>query len=118
MPQSAKRGRMNEDIRRQLVGIVGEMKDPRLAGGLLSITRVDAAPDLSSAKVYVTMMGPHSENAAEDAVAVLRRAAGHVRGELGRRMHIRRSPELLFIADDGSAYAAHINEIIKELDEE
>lgn len=118
MPQNAKRGRMNEDIRRQLVEILAEMKDPRLSNGLLSVMRVEAAPDLSSARVYVSMMGPHEENAADEAVAVLRGAAGHMRSELGRRMHIRRAPQLLFIADDGSAYAAHINQIIKELDNE
>ena len=44
--------------------------------------------------------------------------AWHVRTELSRRMHIRRSPELLFIEDDGSAYAAHINELIKGLEDE
>ena len=116
MPQNSKRGRMNEDIRRELVTIIGEMKDPRLSDGIFSIMRVEAAPDLSSARVYVSMMSER-ENAAAEAVAVLRRAAGHIRGELGRRMHIRRSPELLFAADDGSAYAAHISEILNGLNE-
>lgn len=117
MAQNSKRGRMNEDIRREIISIIGEMKDPRLSSGLLTVMRVEAAPDLSSAKVYVSVMGSQ-ENATAEAVSVLRRGAGHVRSELGRRMHIRRSPELLFIADDGSAYAAHINEIIKELEDE
>lgn len=117
MPSSSKRGRMNEDIRREIIDIIGEMKDPRLSAGLLTVLRVEAAPDLSSAKVYVSMMGPKADAGAE-AVAVLRRAAGHVRTELSRRMHIRRSPELLFIEDDGSAYAAHINELIKGLEDE
>ncbi len=116
MPQNAKQGRMNEDIRRALITIIGEMKDPRLSSGLLTIMRVEAAPDLSSAKVYVSMMS-QEENATSQVVAVLRKGAGHIRSELGRRMHIRRSPELLFVADDGSAYAAHINEIIRGLED-
>ncbi len=117
MPRNSKRGRMNEEIRRELIAIIGEMKDPRLSAGLLSVMRVEAAPDLSSAKVYISMMS-EKENALNDAVGALRKAAGHVRSELGKRMHIRRSPELLFVADDGSAYAMHINEIIKGLEEE
>ena len=59
-----------------------------------------------------------SREDAEQPSPLLRRAAGHIRSELGRRMHIRRSPELLFIEDDGSAYAAHINELIRELEDE
>ncbi len=107
---------MNEDIRRALITIIGEMKDPRLSSGLLTVMRVEAAPDLSSAKVYVSMMS-QEENATAQVVSVLRKGAGHIRSELGRRMHIRRSPELLFVADDGSAYAAHINQIIRGLEE-
>ncbi len=117
MGRNAKAGRMNEDIRRALVTIIGEMKDPRLSDGILSIMRVEVAPDLSSAKVYVSMMGKEP-TACADAVKVLRRAAGHVRSELGSRMHIRRSPELFFVEDDGAAYAAHINELLKGLNEE
>ena len=117
MPQNSKRGRMNEDIRRQIIAIIGEMKDPRLSAGLLTVMRVEAAPDLSSARVYVSRLPAQGVTAAE-VVGVLRRAAGHIRSELGRRMHIRRSPELLFIEDDGSAYAAHINELIRELEDE
>ncbi len=116
MPNTAKQGRINEDIRRALITIIGELKDPRLSSGLLTIMRVEAAPDLSSARVYVSMMS-QEDGATAAAVKVLRKAAGHVRSELGRRMHIRRSPELIFIADDGSAYAAHINEIIRGLED-
>ena len=116
MPQGNKKGRMNEDLRREIIGIIGTMKDPRLQSGLLTVLRVEAAPDLSSAKVYVSMLGKDVTTA--DAVACLKKAAGHIRTEVSRRMHIRRSPELLFVADDSPAYAAHINEIIKELDKD
>ena len=43
------------------------------------------------------------------------RAAGHVRSEIAKRMHIRKSPAFRFIEDDGAAYAAHINKILGEL---
>ena len=108
-------GRLAEDMKREIIDIISHMKDPRVQG-FLTVMRVEVTPDLDNAKVYISVLG--QEGAADEAVAALNHAAGHVRSELGKRMHIRRSPELLFVADDGSAYAMHINEIIKGLEEE
>ncbi|MDO5601130.1 MAG: 30S ribosome-binding factor RbfA [Oscillospiraceae bacterium] len=114
MPQS-KHGRLNEDMKRMVVAIIGEMKDPRVQG-FLTVTRVEVTQDLSSAKVHVSVLdGPRSAEATAEAVAALKRAAGHIRGEVSRRMHIRKAPEFIFLADGGAAYAAHINEMIEEL---
>lgn len=111
-PISKNAGRRNEDIKRELISIIGGMKDPDLQGGLLTVTRVEAAPDLSTAKVYVSVMGGQ---ATAKAVEALNRAKGHVRSEVAARMHIRRSPELSFVQDDSAAYAAHINSLLKDL---
>ncbi len=112
-PVSKTNSRMNEDLKRELVKIIGEMKDPRLQGGLVTVTRVEAAPDLSSCKVYVSMLGPGG--GAKEVAAALEKAKGHVRSEVAARMHIRRAPEFSFIADDGAAYAAHINQLLNDL---
>ena len=48
-------------------------------------------------------------------MAALNRAAGHVRSEVAKRMHIRKTPEFRFVADGGAAYAQHINELIEGL---
>lgn len=112
-PVSKNVSRLNEDIKRELIDIIGGMKDPRLKGGLLTVTRVETAPDLSSAKVYVSMMGEQADTG--EVVAALDRAKGHVRSEIAQRMHIRRAPELIFIKDDNAAYAAHINDLLKNL---
>ena len=88
------------------------MKDPRIQG-FLTVMRVENAPDLSTAKVYVSMLG--GDNTTGDAVKALNRAAGHVRSEIAAHMHIRRAPELHFVADASAAYAAHINEVIADL---
>lgn len=111
--QSKNMGRLNQDLKRELIDIVGGMKDPHLQGGLLTVTRVEAAPDLSSAKVYISVLG--GQEGTHGAVAALDKAKGHVRSEIAARMHIRRSPELLFVADDNAAYAAHINDLLKDL---
>ncbi|MEG2770164.1 MAG: 30S ribosome-binding factor RbfA [Oscillospiraceae bacterium] len=114
MPQN-KQGRLCEDMKRVVVEIIREMKDPRLqTAGLLTVTRVAVTPDLANAKVYISVLGS-KENATEQAVTALRNAAGHVRTEVSRRMHIRRSPEFAFVEDNGAAYAAHINDVIEGL---
>ena len=50
-------GRMAQDMKRELIAIIGEMKDPRVNGGLLTVTRLDVTPDLDQAKVYISVMG-------------------------------------------------------------
>lgn len=104
-------GRLAQDMKREVIGIIGQMKDPRLAGGLLTVTRLSVTQDLDLAKVYVSVLGGDTAGA----VAALNRAAGHVRSEISRRMHIRKAPRFVFCEDDGAAYAAHINRLIAGL---
>ena len=47
------------------------------------------------------------------AIEALNRAAGHVRTEVSKKMHIRKAPRFIFVEDDGAAYAAHINELLR-----
>ena len=107
-------GRMAQDMKRELIAIIGEMKDLRVAGGLLTVTRLDVTPDLDVAKVYISVMG--REGGSKPVVAALNKASGHVRTEVSRRMHIRKAPRFVFVADDGAAYAAHINEMLRGLE--
>ena len=113
MAQSNNMGRLAEDMKRELIGIIGRMKDPRLAG-LLTVMRVEITPYLDLAKVYISVLG-QEEDACAKAVAALNHAAGHVRSEIARRMHIRKSPAFRFIEDGGAAYAEQINKILGEL---
>lgn len=109
-------GRMAQDMKRELIAIIGEMKDPRVAGGLLTVTRLDVTPDLDVAKVYISVLG--REGGSAPVVAALNKASGHVRTEVSRRMHIRKAPRFVFVADDGAAYAARINEVLRGLEDE
>lgn len=109
-------GRLSQDMKRELIAIIGKLKDPRLEGGLLTVTRLDVTPDLDVAKVYVSVMG--RKDGPAPAIEALNRAAGHVRTEVSRKMHIRKAPRFIFIEDDGAAYAAHINALLKELNVE
>ena len=50
-------GRLAQDMKREVIAIIGRLKDPRLEGGLLTVTRLDVTPDLDQAKVYISVMG-------------------------------------------------------------
>lgn len=112
---SKNHGRMAQDMKREIIAIIGEMKDPRITGGLLTVTRLDVTPDLDQAKVYISIMG--REGGPAEAVKGLNKASGHIRTEVSRRMHIRKAPRFVFVEDDGAAYAEHINTLLKSLPE-
>lgn len=50
-------GRLAQDMKREIIAIISRLKDPRLEGGLLTVTRLDVTPDLDQARVYVSVMG-------------------------------------------------------------
>ena len=108
--------RMAQDMKREVIAIIGGMKDPRVTGGLLTVTRLDVTPNLDCAKVYISVMG--REGGPEPVVKALNKASGHVRTEVSRRMHIRKAPRFVFVPDEGAAYAAHINALLRDLDTE
>ena len=66
-------GRLAQDMKREVIAIIGRLKDPRLEGGLLTVTRLDVTPDLDVAKVYVSVMG--REDGPKPAIAALHRAS-------------------------------------------
>ena len=90
--------RVSEDIRREITAIVRELKDPRVAGKMLTVVRVEVSSDASFAKVFISDFGG-IENAKE-AVKGLTAATGYIRREVGQRLHLRKTPELKFVADD------------------
>ncbi len=112
MPNTKNMQRLNEDMKREIISIIGAMKDPRVQG-FLTVMRVNVAQDLSSAKVYISMLG--GAHTSEESAKALNKAAGHVRSEIAKRMHIRKAPEFKFIADEGAAYATHINDVLADL---
>jgi ribosome-binding factor A len=90
--------RLAEEIREVVAQVVaGEMKDPRL--GFVTVTRVELTGDLRVARVLVGILGQPKERARS--LGILRRAAGFVRRELGQRLNIRHTPEVIFQLDTG-----------------
>ena len=99
--------RTSEDIMRELTAILRTVKDPRVAGHLLSIVRVDVTRDMSYATVFISAM--EGFDTAKTAVKGLSSAAGYMRRELGNALSLRHTPELRFVADDSIAYSAGIS---------
>jgi ribosome-binding factor A len=107
-----RRARLNEQLKRELTALIQfEVRDPRV--GAITITDVDVTPDLYHAKVFFTLHGDDEER--KKALAGLQAAAGFLRGELGRRMHIRRAPELHFTFDETLANALRIERLLHEV---
>ena len=87
------------------------MNDPRISG-TYAVTRADVTRDLRWAKVYVSVL---EDEKADDMIKALKKAAGFIRHELGARVDLRYTPELLFERDRNIAYGAHIAQVLKEV---
>ena len=111
---SFKMGRVTADIQRELSALLREVKDPRVSD-LLSIVKLDVSGDLSYAKIYVSAIdGPA---ATAESVKGLKNAAGYLRRELGKRLSLRKTPELRFVVDDSIIQSAHIAQIIESFED-
>lgn len=112
---SNRMGRINEEIQKELSSLLRNVKDPRVAGTMISITRVEATPDLRYAKVCVSFL---EEDRAADAMKGLRSASGWLRRELGSALKLRYTPELQWELDDSITYGARMLKLINSLEVE
>lgn len=107
---SNRMGRINEEIQRELANLIRTVKDPRVHG-LVSITAVEATPDLRWAKVYVSVLDKSDVN---EVVKGLKSAGGYLRRELGRALQLRYTPELIFEKDASIDKGAHILDLLRD----
>jgi ribosome-binding factor A len=108
-----------EQVQHQLIKEVSDMllrdlKDPRL--GFVTVTGAEITRDLRFAKVFVSVLGTDEQRDA--CMAALRRAAGRVRGEFGRRAGLRVAPEIDFREDTGIARGARIAALLHDIEPE
>lgn len=105
-------GRINEEIQKVLSETLRTLKDPRVQG-LISITQVDTSGDLRYAKVYISVL---DKERSPDVLKGLKSAAGFLRRDLGAKLQLRYTPELVFIEDDSIERGSRIFEILNSLD--
>jgi len=110
---SARRNeRLAEEIREDVARIIGgQLKDPRI--GFVTVTRVELTPDLRTAHVHVGILGGGADR--DKALAALRQAAGFVRRELGRRLHVRHTPEIAFHYDEGLDATERVAQLLEDV---
>lgn len=110
---SIKNTRINGEVRRELSAIIqNEIKDPRIHP-MTSVVEVEVAPDLKSAKAYISVLG--DEQAQRDTLEGLRSAEGYIRRALARTVNLRNTPEIRFIMDQSIEYGVHMSKLIDDV---
>ncbi len=110
-PPSQRQLRVGEELRHVLVRVLAhaDFDDPDLADVNVTVTQVQVSPDLQNATAFVVPLGG---GRMRETVAALNRAAGFLRGRLGREVTLRHTPRIGFAADDSFERAAEIDRIL------
>lgn len=107
-----RRGRINDEVKKELSLILREVKDPRISEAFISVTAVEVSGDLKFAKVYYSaMMGDKKEVAKG-----LKSSAGFIRREVARRLNLRMTPEFSFYEDHSIEHGAHISKLLNGIE--
>ncbi|WP_025028666.1 30S ribosome-binding factor RbfA [Caldalkalibacillus mannanilyticus] len=107
--------RVGEEMKKELSQILQrELKDPRI--GFITVTAVEMTGDLSQAKVFLTILG--SEEQKENTLKAIGKAAGFIRSELGKRIRLRHTPELIFKVDESIEYGSKIERILEDINQD
>ena len=105
-------GRINEEIMRELSTAIRGLKDPRVQQ-MLSVTAVDTASDLRTAKVYVSVF---DKEKSQEVLKGLKSAGGYLRRHIGSVLQLRYTPELIFLEDHSIEHGTRIFDILSTLD--
>ena len=117
MAQGRRVERVAALIRREVSELlVTGIKDERVSLGMVSITNVDVAGDLQHCKIFVSVYG--SAEVQQRALEGLRSASNYVKGELGRRLNMRRTPEVIFQLDRGIEKGTSVLGLLNQLEEQ
>jgi ribosome-binding factor A len=115
MPQGSRASRVGDQIRAELAELLTrEVHDPGI--GFLTITHVKVSPDLQQARAYYTTIG--NEKARRESARALERATPFLRRHIGRRLRLKRVPELTFSFDDSLEKNDRIEQILQQLNSE
>lgn len=104
--------RVADQIQRDLSEIVAfELKDPRV--GMITLTEVQLTPDYAHAKVYFTLLND-SKDQVKETLEGLSKAAGYLRNQLGKRLHIHTLPQLHFLHDTSTSRGLQLSALIDQ----
>ena len=115
MPQGSRASRVGDQIRAELAELLArEVHDPAI--GFLTITRVKVSPDLQQARVFYTTLG--DDKARKDSARALQRATPFLKRHVGRRLQLKRVPELTWMFDESVEKTDRIERILQGLNSE
>lgn len=110
----ARMRRVDEALREVVAATVTELSDPRL--GFVTVTGVETAADLRTAKVFVSVLGDETERAAT--LDALRSSHGVIQARIAREMRMRRTPTLTFHYDDTIEKGVRITHLLEDQEED
>lgn len=108
--------RLAGEFRKEISSVIAgklKAKFPELSA-IISVTAADIAPDLKSAKIYVSIYDTDKERA-QNSFEIIKQNAGFIRHELAQVMRIRTMPELRFILDGSMEYGERIDKILSDI---
>lgn len=109
---SNRQERINEELKKEISNIINyEVKNSKVTG-MISVTKVKVSPDLSFARVYVSML--NSKNI-KDTLAGLKASSGFIRSQIARNLNLRITPELVFEFDESLVYGEKIDKILAKI---
>ena len=110
---SIKNTRINGEVQKVLSTLISrEIKDPRI-NPMTSVVHVEVAPDLKTAKVYISVLG--DDESKENTKRGLKSAASFMRGQLAKTLNLRNTPELTFVIDNSIEYGVNMSKLIDEV---
>jgi ribosome-binding factor A len=105
----ARQQKIESELQRVLAELVARgLNDPRI--GNITITSVDVAPDMKSARIYFVPFA--SKHAVYEVLSGLKSAGGFLRSEVAKRLGLRYTPRLNFVFDESIDRAARLTELI------
>ena len=103
--------RIEEELKKEMSNIINyDLRNSNITG-MVSVTKVKVSPDLSRARVFVTMYNSNKKNT----LAALKSSSGYIRSEIAHRINLRVTPEIIFEFDESIEYGARIDSILKEI---
>lgn len=116
MATSRRVARVSASIKREISQmLLTDIKDERV-GGMVSVTAVDVAGDLQHAKVFVSIYG--TDDVKAETMAGLAAATPYIKGALGRRLRLRRTPDIIFKEDVSFEQGAQVLNLLSQLEHE
>ncbi|RKD75334.1 ribosome-binding factor A [Sinobaca qinghaiensis] len=107
--------RVGEQMKKELASMfTRDLKDPRIE--FITVTGVDVTGDLQQAKVFITVLGDDEKK--NDALQALTKAKGYIRSEIGKRIQLRKTPEIMFEFDESIDYGNRIESLLREIHHE